>query len=38
MKGRIKATKSKQRPNMKVEVGSGNVFADLGFEDSENGY
>ena len=37
MKGRVKATKSKQtRANTKkVEIGSGNVFADLGFEDSE---
>ena len=37
MKGRVKATKSKQtKPNAaKVEIGSGNVFADLGFEDSE---
>ena len=37
MKGRVKATKSKQtKPNAeKVEIGSGNVFGDLGFEDSE---
>jgi predicted XRE-type DNA-binding protein len=37
MRGRIKATKSKQtKPKTeKVEIGSGNVFADLGFEDSE---
>jgi predicted XRE-type DNA-binding protein len=37
MKGRTKATKSKQTraKTEKVEIGSGNVFADLGFEDSE---
>jgi len=37
MKKRVTATKSKQtRANTKkVEIGSGNVFADLGFEDSE---
>ena len=37
MKGRVKATKRMQaRPKTeKVEIGSGNVFADLGCEDSE---
>lgn len=37
MKERVKATKRQQtRPKTeKVEVSSGNVFADLGFEDSE---
>ena len=37
MKERVKATKRKQtRPKTeKVDVSSGNVFADLGFEDSE---
>ena len=37
MKGRVKTTKRKQtRANTeKVEIGTGNVFADLGFEDSE---
>jgi len=37
MKGRVKAIKSKQTKlnTEKVEIGSGNVFADLGFEDSE---
>ncbi|HYK22832.1 MAG TPA: helix-turn-helix transcriptional regulator [Pyrinomonadaceae bacterium] len=37
MKGRVKSKKSKKtrRNTDKVETGSGNVFADLGFEDSE---
>lgn len=37
MKGRVKAIKRKQTKlnTEKVEIGSGNVFADLGFEDSE---
>lgn len=37
MKGRVKAIKGKQTKlnTEKVEIGSGNVFADLGFEDSE---
>ena len=37
MKRRIKSVKSKQTKlnAEKMEIGSGNVFADLGFEDSE---
>lgn len=37
MKVRTKATKTKKRRTRreKIEIGSGNVFADLGLEDSE---
>ena len=37
MRGRTKASKTRKRKTRheKVEIGSGNVFADLGFEDSE---
>ena len=37
MKARTKVTKTKKRRarREKVEIGSGNIFADLGFEDSE---
>jgi len=37
MKARVKAKKTKTRSSTeeKVEVSSGNVFADLGFDDSE---
>jgi len=37
MRPRAKATKTKKRRarREKIEIGSGNVFADLGFEDSE---
>jgi predicted XRE-type DNA-binding protein len=37
MKAKVKAIKTNRRrtDNIKVEASSGNVFADLGFEDSE---
>jgi hypothetical protein len=32
---KARKTKSPETKHEKVEIGSGNVFADLGFEDSE---
>jgi predicted XRE-type DNA-binding protein len=35
MKRKVKATKAQKSSDERVEPGSGNVFADLGFQDAE---